>query len=83
MTHHVTRTRSVLKALSWRALGTLDTFMLGYIVTGHWSVAAGIASFEVFTKTALYYLHERGWDLIPWGHVREPTPAFDRLRHTL
>lgn len=75
MTHHVTRTRSLVKALSWRALGSLDTFILGYLVTGHVAAAAGIASFEVFTKSLLYYLHERGWDLIEWGHVEEDPDA--------
>lgn len=79
-----TRTRSIAKALTWRALGTLDTFVLGYIITGHIGLAGAIASTEVLTKTALYYLHERGWSLIGWGHtpVLAPVPA-DRLHHTL
>jgi uncharacterized membrane protein len=83
MTHHVTRTRSLVKALTWRALGSLDTFVLGYIVTGRVGAAAGIASFEVFTKSALYYLHERGWDLVQWGHVEEPAPVFVDLNSTI
>lgn len=76
--HHVTRTRSILKALSWRVLGALDTFLLSYILTGHAAVAGAIVSVEFFTKTVLYYAHERGWDLLEWGHVSPPTPAFNR-----
>lgn len=72
MTHHVTRTRSIAKALSWRALGALDTFALSYLLTGHAAVAGAIVSVEFFTKTALYYAHERGWDLVQWGHVQPP-----------
>jgi uncharacterized membrane protein len=79
LTHHVTRTRSALKALTWRVLGSLDTFVLGYLVTGHVGAAGTIASFEVFTKSALYYLHERGWDLVQWGHVS--TPATESCRY--
>lgn len=65
---HPSRLRSLAKALSWRALGTLDTFLLGLLITGRFDFAGAIASTEVLTKTALYYLHERGWNLIQWGH---------------
>jgi uncharacterized membrane protein len=81
--HHVTRARSIAKALSWRLLGALDTFLLSYLLTGHAAIAGAIVSVEFFTKTALYYAHERGWDLIEWGHVDTPPLVLDRLRHTL
>lgn len=63
-----TRTRSLAKAASWRALASLDTFLLGYLVTGEPLAAASIAGGEVFTKMALYYFHERGWAAVKWGH---------------
>lgn len=72
--------RSVAKALTWRILGTLDTFLLGYLITGHVALAGAIASVEVFSKTLLYYLHERGWAAIRWGHEE---PVTDRLHHVL
>lgn len=72
------RLRSIVKALSWRFLGTLDTFLLGYLITGRVGLAGAIASTEVFTKTTLYYLHERGWSAVRWGRV-----PVDRLHHTL
>ena len=55
------RTRSLAKAISWRAVGSLDTFMVAFLATGRPVAACSIASFEVFTKTLLYYLHERAW----------------------
>jgi uncharacterized membrane protein len=64
--------RSLAKALSWRALGSIDTFVLSLIVTGNFIFAGSIASFEVITKTILYYLHERGWSHIKWGLERAP-----------
>lgn len=60
--------RSMVKTISWRALGSLDTMVLGYIFTGSFAVAGSIASAEVLTKVVLYYLHERGWAHIKWGH---------------
>ena len=59
--------RSVLKAVSWRALGTLDTFAISWFMTGRATVAGSIAGMEVITKIAWYYLHERIWAIVPWG----------------
>ena len=58
--------RALAKAVSWRAVGTLDTFIWGLVVTHHAAAAGAIASLEVFTKIALFYLHERGWRLFKW-----------------
>lgn len=59
--------RALAKAVSWRAVGTADTFLWGYIITGHAGHAGAIASLEVLTKIVLFYLHERAWRLIPWA----------------
>jgi len=61
-----THARSVAKAASWRAVGTLDTFLWSLIVTGKPFNAGAIASMETVTKIALFYLHDRVWHLIPW-----------------
>ena len=60
-------TRSLVKAFTWRMVATLDTFVLSYLVTGSGAIAGTIASFEVLTKMAIYFFHERAWSLIPWG----------------
>jgi uncharacterized membrane protein len=60
--------RSFVKAVSWRAVGTLDTFIISFFVTGKVTVAGSIASIEVITKILIYYLHERMWAMVPWGH---------------
>ena len=54
-----THARSVLKAVSWRTLGTLDTFAISWFMTGKVVIAGSIAGLEVVTKVAWYYLHER------------------------
>lgn len=59
--------RSVAKALSWRVIGTLDTLVVSYILTGKMAVAASIASVDFLTKMVLYFFHERIWNGIKWG----------------
>ena len=66
--HH----RSAIKAVSWRALGSLDTFVLSYFITGSFVFAGSIASAETFTKVFLYYLHERAWSSLSWGYRTKP-----------
>ncbi len=56
--------RSVAKAVSWRATGTADTFLISWLITGTAALAGGIAATEVLTKVVLFYLHERGWNLL-------------------
>lgn len=53
--------KSVGKAISWRIVGAIDTFLLSFLMTGKLTTAAGLVGFEVITKTALYYGHERAW----------------------
>jgi uncharacterized membrane protein len=59
--------RSLLKALSWRVTGTIDTFLLSFIITGELKYASAISATELITKIMLYYLHERIWNKIKWG----------------
>ena len=52
---------SALKAISWRIVGTIDTMIISYFITGRVTIAITIGSVEVITKTILYYFHERLW----------------------
>ena len=55
------KTRSILKTLSWRIVGTLDTMFLGWVITGDATVGLKIGALELVTKFVLYYFHERIW----------------------
>ena len=57
----VQRKRHVAKALSWRVVGTLDTIILSWVITGDPLIGLSIGFFETISKTFLYYLHERVW----------------------
>lgn len=59
--------RSVAKAVSWRIIGTLDTLLISYLLTGKVAIAASIASIDFITKMFLYFFHERIWNKISWG----------------
>ncbi|ABB43436.1 conserved hypothetical protein [Sulfurimonas denitrificans DSM 1251] len=59
--------RSIVKTLSWRTIGTLDTMVISYLITGNLTMAASIGSIELFTKMFLYYFHERAWNKISLG----------------
>jgi len=53
--------KSIMKSVSWRVVGTIDTMIISYFITGRVTVALSIGSVEVITKTVLYYFHERLW----------------------
>lgn len=59
--------RSIVKAISWRVIGTLDTLVISYLLTGEVAIAASIASVDFITKMFLYFFHERLWNKINWG----------------
>jgi uncharacterized membrane protein len=59
--------RSVVKTLSWRTVGTLDTILISWLVVGDIALAFSIGSLELFTKMILYFAHERAWNKIKWG----------------
>jgi uncharacterized membrane protein len=59
--------RHILKTFSWRIIGTLDTILLSWIITGNPVTGLKIGTVEVITKMVLYYLHERTWYNINFG----------------
>lgn len=64
--------RSVVKTISWRVLGTIDTIVISYFITGSLAMAASIGSIEVVTKMILYYFHERIWNKLNFGRSNAP-----------
>ena len=53
--------RHILKTITWRIIGTIDTILLSWVITGNWKVGLTIGGVEVITKMVLYFLHERAW----------------------
>lgn len=59
--------RSLVKTISWRVIGTLDTVLISWLITGSFKFAASIGAIELVSKMILYFFHERAWNLIEWG----------------
>ncbi len=53
--------RHVAKTISWRIIGTIDTFLLSWFITGSWKIGLSIGGVEIITKMILYFFHERIW----------------------
>ena len=53
--------RHVAKTITWRLLGTIDTMIIGWFITGNPITGLKIGGVEVITKLFLYYFHERLW----------------------
>lgn len=71
--------RHIAKTVTWRVIGTLDTIVLSWIISGNPFTGLKIGLAEVLTKMALYYFHERVWfkiNLSKEGHILE-----SRKRH--
>jgi uncharacterized membrane protein len=67
MSVHETRSRSVVKSLSWRFVATLTTVVLVYAFTGAVHVALAVGGIEVVAKLLIFYVHERVWAQVGWG----------------
>jgi len=59
--------RSLLKTITWRIIGSIDTMIITYFITGNWKFGLAVGGVEVVSKMILYYLHERVWQRIKWG----------------
>ena len=53
--------RHIAKTFTWRVIGTLDTMLLGWFISGDSMIGIKIGGLELFTKMVLYYFHERAW----------------------
>ena len=62
--------RSLVKAVSWRLTGSVDTLIISFLITGKLRWALTISGVELFTKIGLYYVHERIWDKLSFGRVK-------------
>jgi len=70
--------RSLVKAVSWRVTGSIDTMIITFLITGKIRWALTVSGVELFTKIGLFYAHERIWDKLTFGRVHESEkPSFD------
>jgi|688.fasta_scaffold195545_3 uncharacterized membrane protein len=64
--------RHIAKTITWRVVGTIDTIILSWILTGNLKIGMAIGGLEVLTKSLLYFLHERVWyKWVKFGIVKD------------
>lgn len=59
--------RHLIKTFTWRGIGTLDTVLISFLLTGDTSLGLQIGVVETITKMILYYFHEKLWYRINFG----------------
>lgn len=64
--------RSILKALSWRVIATVVTFLTAWLLTGTVEIAAKIGLLDTAIKLAAFYGHERAWNKLNFGKIKPP-----------
>ena len=64
--------RSVVKAISWRAVATLTTMGIVLVLTRKLILMLEVGLLDIVAKLTFYYLHERVWGKIKWGKVTHP-----------
>ena len=59
--------RHILKTITWRIVGTIDTVVIGWLISGNLMFGLKIGGIEIITKMILYFIHERIWYRINFG----------------
>lgn len=54
--------RYLIKSISWRIVGTIDTFILSFFFSSSISFGLKISVIDFLVKLIFYYLHEKIWD---------------------
>lgn len=58
----MTKVRALVKATSWRIVGSTGTILTAWWLSGEFRLAAAIGGIEFFLKIGMFYLHERAWE---------------------
>jgi adenylylsulfate kinase len=66
------RTRSIVKAMSYRFLGSITTGLIFFVLTGRGSLSLGAGGLDMLAKIGVYFVHERMWDRIGFGREKPP-----------
>jgi uncharacterized membrane protein len=65
----VSKSRSLIKSLTWRIIALVTTFASIYVVSGELKVAWVGTLLTNAVNFVLYYFHERAWNKTSWGRI--------------
>jgi len=63
-----TKTRSLIKGISWRIIAIIMTLAICFMFTGNLLSSIGITSVGAVSSFGAYYIHERIWTKVSWGY---------------
>ncbi len=66
------RTRSIIKAVTYRLCAAVTTTLIVYVFTRKWMLSLGVGAAELIAKIIFFYVHERIWEKISWGKPKHP-----------
>ena len=69
MGHVESHSRSIVKAISNRILGSATTALIFYTLTGQASLSLGAGALDMVLKIGVYFVHERIWNHINFGRT--------------
>jgi adenylylsulfate kinase len=67
--HGESHYRSIVKAVSYRILGSTTTALIFYVLTGKASLSLGAGVLDMVLKIGVYFVHERIWNHINFGRT--------------
>ena len=67
-----TRSRTIIKSLTWRLTALVITTSVVLVATGKVELAASVGLADTVIKLAVYYTHERCWLKVQFGKLRPP-----------
>ena len=67
----VSKKRHIAKTITWRVVGTVETIVLGWIISGDPTIGLSVGAAELVTKMVLYYFHERAWYSSNYGVTKK------------
>lgn len=74
----ISKKRHFAKTITWRIIGTLDTMLLAWIITGDPVAGFKIGALELVTKFILYYIHERVWSNVRLRETEKKAVKIDK-----
>jgi uncharacterized membrane protein len=65
--HDESHYRSIVKAVTYRLMGSATTAAIFFILTGKGSLSLGAGALDMVLKIGVYFVHERVWNHIDFG----------------
>jgi len=69
--------RSIVKAVTYRFFGSVSTALIVFFFTSNAKASVGAGLADSIVKIGLYFVHERVWDVIPFGRPKVMPPEYE------